>query len=111
MPQTHETPPLVGAGLLDNYSLAGNDIENTPAQFAAQAVCAALQRDFVAEALRVASIKAVHAADDVLLGDDAGAEREIRLAVSHLRVGSAAFRKMQGTIEGIADAIGAEAVL
>jgi hypothetical protein len=49
---------LVGAGLLDNYSLAGNDIENTPAQFAAQAVCAALQRDFIAEALRVVSIKA-----------------------------------------------------
>ena len=56
MPQTHETPPLVGAGLLDNYSLAGNDIENTSAQFAAQAVCAALQRDFLAEALRVAEV-------------------------------------------------------
>jgi hypothetical protein len=91
--------------------LSADGCENKPGEHTAQEAIAALQRDFVAEALRVASIKAVHAADDVLLGDDAGAEREIRLAVSHLRVGSAAFRKMQGTIEGIADAIGAEAVL
>ena len=93
MPQTHETPPLVGAGLLDNYSLAGNDIENTPAQFAAQAVCAALQRDFIAEALRVASIKAAHAADDIDIRDDDCAERGIRLAISHLRAAAATFRE------------------
>jgi hypothetical protein len=54
---------------------------------------------------------AAHAADEVLLGDDVGAEREIRLAISHLRSGAAAFRKMQGTFKGIADAIRAEAVL
>ena len=98
MPQTHETPPLVGAGLLDNYSLAGNDIENTPAQFAAQAVCAALQRDFIAEALRVASIKAAHAADDIDIRDDDCAERGIRLAISHLRAAAATFREMQDLI-------------
>ena len=98
MPQTHETPPLVGAGLLDNYSLAGNDIENTPAQFAAQAVCAALQRDFIAEALRVVSIKAAHAADDIDIRDDDCAERGIRLAISHLRAAAATFREMQDLI-------------
>jgi len=98
MPQTHETPPLVGAGLLDNYSLAGNDIENTPAQFAAQAVCAALQRDFIAEALRVVSIKAAPAADDIDIRDDDCAERGIRLAISHLRAPAATFREMQDLI-------------
>ena len=73
--------------------------ENTHSQSKPQEAITALRRDFAAEALRVASIKAVHAADNVLLGDDVGAEREIRLAISHLGAGSAAFLKLQNSID------------
>jgi hypothetical protein len=91
--------------------LSADGCENKPGENAGQEAIATLQGEFSAEALRVAAIKAAHAADDVLLGDDVGAEREIRQAISHLRAGSATFREMQGTIESIADAIRAEAVL
>ena len=112
MAHTSETLPRATAGSGYSSSIGvGDGSENKPGEHTAQEATAALQRDFIAEALRVASIKAAHAADDVLLGDDVGAEREIRQAFSHLRAGSSAFRKLQGTIEGIADAIGAEAVL
>lgn len=100
--QNAETPPG-RAGLLDINSVAGNDIENSLKPVHVQEEIAALQREFAAETLRVAAIKATHAADDVSLGDDVGAEREIRLAVSHLQAGSAAFREMQRSIDGPAD--------
>jgi hypothetical protein len=61
-----------------------------------QAVIIGLKRDFAAEALAIAAIKASHAADDVLLGDDISAERGIRLAIAHLRAGAAAFRELHG---------------
>jgi hypothetical protein len=85
--------------------------ENKLGEQAAQEATAALHRDFIAEALHIASIKAAHAADDVLLGDDVGAEREIRQAISHLRAGSATFREMQGAFEGSAASRRSEAVL
>ena len=112
MSQSNHTGRVGGApGLGNSSSVTADYSENIHSQSAPQEATAALQRDFIAEALRVAAVKAAHAADDVLLRDDVGAEREIRLAISHLRAGSSAFRKLQGTIEGIADAIGAEAVL
>lgn len=55
----------------------------------------ALKRDFVAEALRVAAVKANHASDDVLIGDDLGAERGIRILISHVKEAAAIFREMQ----------------
>jgi hypothetical protein len=97
-PQNDETPPG-RAGLLDINYVAGNDIENSLKPVHVQEEIAALQREFAAEALRVAAVKACHAADDVSLGDDVGAEREIRLTISHLRAGAAAFRGMRRAIE------------
>jgi hypothetical protein len=57
---------------------------------------AALHREFVGECLRVAAIKASHASDNVLLGDDINAERDIRLAISHLKEAAKAFRETLG---------------
>ena len=37
------------------------------------------------EALRIAGIKALHAADDITLGDDGCAERGIPIAIQNLR--------------------------
>jgi hypothetical protein len=112
MSQSNETRRAGGAaGLGNSSSVTADGSENIHSHSAPQEATVALQRDFIAEALRVASIKAAHAADDLLLGDDVGAEREIRLVISHLRAGAAAFREMQGTIEGIADEIRAGAVL
>jgi mevalonate pyrophosphate decarboxylase len=107
MSQSNETRRAGGAaGLGNSSSVTADRSENIHSQ-----ATAALQRDFIAEALRVASIKAAHAAEDVLLGDDVGAEREIRQAISHLRAGSATFREMQGAFEGSAASRRPEAVL
>jgi hypothetical protein len=103
MTPQNKTPP--GRAGLDINSMAGNDVENSQKPVHAQEAIAALQRDYIAEALRIAAIKTAHAANDVLLGDDVGAEREIRLAVSHLQADSAAFREMQRSIDGPADAL------
>jgi hypothetical protein len=107
-----ETRRAGSAAGLGNAFPAGNGSSKIPPKdHLAQEAIAHLQRDFAAEALRVAAIKAAHAADDVLLSDDVGAEREIRMAISHLRAGSAAFREMQGAIEGSAASRRSEAVL
>jgi hypothetical protein len=100
MPQTRETRRAGGAAGLGNVDLrAANDVrDNVSNAKKVQEIIAHLQRDFAAEALRVVAIKAAHAADDVMLGDDHGAEREIRLAISHLRAGSAAFRELRDSI-------------
>ncbi len=79
----------------------GDVPENNLGKRAPQEVIAALRRDFVAKALRVAAIKASHAADDILLGDDHGAEREIRLAISHLRSGAAAYGAIRCVIAAL----------
>lgn len=60
-----------------------------------QETITALRRDFIAEALRIVSLKACHASDDVLIGDDIAVERSIGLAISHLKQASATFREMQ----------------
>jgi hypothetical protein len=86
-----------GPGILSSICV-GDGSENKPREHTPQEAIAAHRRDFAAEALRVVAIQAAHAADDVLLGDDHGAEREIRLAISHLRAGSAAFRELQDSI-------------
>lgn len=44
-----------------------------------------LNRDYCSESLRITSVKAAHAADNILLTDDAGAERDINFAVTYLQ--------------------------
>jgi hypothetical protein len=58
---------------------------------------------------RVASIKASHAADNILLGDDLNAERDIRLAIDHIREAARSYREWQAINEAMADAQNAEA--
>jgi hypothetical protein len=54
-----------------------------------------LHRDFIGECLRIAAIKAAHGADNILLGDDLNAERDIRLAIENLREANKTFREWQ----------------
>lgn len=82
---------------LETASLLGSDdtrISTTSAN-ARQAAIANLYREFAAEALRIASVKAGQAADDLLIRDDGSAERQIKVAIAHLREGADAFRKME----------------
>jgi hypothetical protein len=98
MPSKENGAPAVATQDGPNIKLnASKPIEPSPT---IQRAIAALQRDFAAEALRIAAIKAAHASDDVLLGDDPSAERAIRLAISHLRAGAAAFRELQNSHDG-----------
>jgi hypothetical protein len=73
-----------------------------------QETIATLQRDFVSEALRIASIKAWHAADDLVLGDDPCAERGIRIAIANLREAATAYRQLE-TLTAAIDALGERA--
>ncbi|MGC2224977.1 MAG: hypothetical protein WA624_22750 [Methylocella sp.] len=94
MAAQNEAPPG-RAGPLDINSVAGSDIESSEKHVHVQEAIAALQRDFVAEALRIAGIKALHAADDITLGDDGCAERGIQIAIQNLREAATAFRQLQ----------------
>jgi hypothetical protein len=53
------------------------------------------RRDFIAECLRIASIKASHGADNILIGDDLNTERDIRLAIENLREAARSFREIK----------------
>jgi hypothetical protein len=98
----NETPPLL-AGLGENAFLGGNcSSELRPKPIHVQAKIADLQREFIAEALRIASIKAWHAAADLELQDDASAERSIRIAVLNLREAAAGFRQLEALTAAIA---------
>jgi hypothetical protein len=64
MPHIHESPPAGGADGLGNVScLVADGSENSNSRLHVQETIAALQRDFVAEALRIAALKAWHAAE------------------------------------------------
>jgi hypothetical protein len=54
-----------------------------------------LRRDFVIEVLRIAAVKAAHAADDIEIGDDIAVERGISIVIAHVKEAAAAFREMQ----------------
>jgi hypothetical protein len=45
--------------------------------------------------VRIAALKASHGADNLDLGDDLNAERDIRIAVENLREAGRAFRELQ----------------
>jgi hypothetical protein len=81
--ETEANVPLLGGDGNNNqtsYSASPAQGQNG-ASPAVRAAMADLHRDFVAESLRVASIKAVHGVDNIALGDDLNAERDIRIAV------------------------------
>ncbi len=104
-----ENPPRGDAAGSENCSLRQGenspDCTKTPSDKQVRIV--ALQRDFAVEAgrltaiklLRATSVKAGHAADNLALADDAGAEREISLAIANIREAAAAFRQMQASID------------
>jgi hypothetical protein len=100
MPQ-NETPP--GEAGLANRSLLGgfDNREQTPNPEEKQAPSAAvagaiidLQREFVVEALRIASVLASHAADNAELGFDLVGEYELRAALAHFREGAKTYREL-----------------
>jgi hypothetical protein len=96
MDPTNETPPLGAAGLGNDAFPGGKRAsELAPKPLHVQETIASLQREFIAECLRIASLKAAHAADDIQLGDDASAERSIRIAVVNLRVAATGFRQLE----------------
>ena len=102
MTQTKRTPATGVAGADQKFSfadeeflIAGADTQSKAPSAASAGAIAALQRDFIAEALRIAAVKAAHAADDIELGDDLAVERGISLTITHLKAAGAAFREMQ----------------
>jgi hypothetical protein len=90
------------AGRQENAMLGSSQISDTatPHAFqllspAAQAAIADLQCEFIAECLRIAAVKASHAADNILLADDLNAERDIRIAIENIREAARSFREWQ----------------
>jgi hypothetical protein len=84
---------------LSNCSKAFDGQNSTKSAQKKQAI-AALRRDFAAEALRVVALKASHAADDIALGDDVGAERGISIVIAHVKEAAAVFRELQRGASG-----------
>ena len=97
MDQTCETRSLGATG--DKCSLLENAPINAPKAAHVQATIAGLKREFIAECLRIAALKASHGADNVELGDDLAGERDITLAVEHIREAGRAFREL-GLLKG-----------
>jgi hypothetical protein len=85
-------------GLGDTVRLATNGSPITKPSRAAQQAIADLHREFVADCLRIAAIKAAHGADNILISDDITAERDIRLAVENIREAARAFREWQASV-------------
>jgi hypothetical protein len=91
-----------GAGLNKCSSFGGKNIPvNSRPNPQAQAAIADLHREFIAECLRIAAIKAAHGADNISLGDDLNAERDIRISVENIREAAKAFREWQALNEGV----------
>jgi hypothetical protein len=98
-------PPFdLSCGEADN-----ENIRNSRPTPQAQAAIADLHREFIAECLRIAAIKAAHGADNISLGDDLNAERDIRVSVENIREASKAFREWQALNEAMAAPIRVEA--
>lgn len=105
MARQNETPPLGAAGLDDDAFPGGNCIPSiAPNPSSKQAAIVGLQRDFISECLRIAAIKASHAGDDILLGDDLAAKRGIRIAIDNLREAASASRELEAALGGGGDA-------
>ena len=97
MTQDAENPAAAAAATGSRLSKCGEAFgnpESTKAASTKQAI-SALRRDFIAEALHVVSLKAGHASDDVLIGDDIAVERGISLTISHLKEAARTFRELR----------------
>jgi len=81
------------AGDLSCLAADGSPIAQNPKYV--QAAIADLRRDFVAECLRIAAVKAAHGADNIALGDDLNAERDIQIAIDHLKEAASSIRQLQ----------------
>jgi hypothetical protein len=104
MTTTNEGPGrAAGAMTGPDCSLLGS--ENVPLNSRptppAQAAILDLHREFIAECLRVAAVKASHGADNILLGDDLNAERDIRISVENIREAAKAFRELRALNEAV----------
>jgi hypothetical protein len=93
IPPKNESPP--GRAGLETKHLHGDGRNTAKNPAPVQGAIAALQREFVAECLRIVALKAIHAADNTLIADDANAERDIGIAVSHIREAAKSFREFQ----------------
>lgn len=97
-----QTPVAGGAaGASENVSLGNEHFQldqgaprNQVNSAAVAAARADLQREFVIEALRIASVLASHAADNAELGFDLVGEHELRAALAHFREGSRVYREL-----------------
>jgi hypothetical protein len=87
MPHTHESPPALDADGLSGNAIPGRSCtpESNRNPSRVQEALAALKREFVAERLRIAALKASHGADSVELGDDLNAERDLRIAAKNIK--------------------------
>jgi hypothetical protein len=94
------TSPAAGARTeLGKCSLQGNTPDIAPKSPQAQRAFVALTREFIAECLRIASLKAAHGASNLEIGDDLCAERDIRIAVENLREAARSFRELERLTE------------
>lgn len=110
-PPDAKNPPGATGGLNKESLLDGDEGSlDSKCPSRTQQAIAGLQRDFAAEALRIAAVKASHAADNVGMGDDAVAEHDISIAIKYLREGATAFRELERLTEAHAAATVAEAV-
>jgi hypothetical protein len=92
-------------GKLSNCGAAFDDPQTTKLAPKKQAAIADLQREFIAECLRIAALKATHAADDIEIGDDACAGRSIRIAILNMREAATGFRQLEALAAAI-EAVG-----
>ena len=94
-------PANAGSDPQDAFPGGNCSSEITPKSLHVQHTIAALQRQFIGEALRIVAVKAWHAADDIDLADDASAERGIRIAVLNLREAATGFRQLEALTAAI----------
>jgi hypothetical protein len=99
MPQITESPPALDADGPSGNAFPGRNCnpESNANPTGVQAKLIALKREFVSECLRIAALKASHGADNVELGDDFNAERDLRIATKHIREATRSFREIRST--------------
>jgi len=103
--KTKDPAQGAAAGSKNIDPLAALDTQETnQTPFAAQEGISRLQREFTEEALRIAGLKANHAADNLAIGDDLCAERDIAIAIAHLQEAASTFRTMQRQLKPSAEA-------
>ena len=87
MAQTDESPVAQDAAGLSGMQFPGRKSirESNENPTSIQEAIVRLKREFAVECCRIAGVKALHAADNLLLLDDLNAERDLRIATRNLR--------------------------